>query len=190
MDLATRLKNFIISLGLANSEFADRAGIPRPTLSQLLTGRNKSVNDAFIKKIHDAFPTLNIAWLLFNEGDMVIASNIQISDAQNEENLDGIEAQSANNQDGNNSNSSDLFNSDLFTEKSDILNNKNINTTEYNSSTSNLIDATNSGLINELAVAKDTPTDIGLHVDKLKRVNSIMVFYSDNSFEIFKPADK
>jgi hypothetical protein len=78
----------------------------------------------------------------------------------------------------------------LFTEKSDILNNKNINTTEYNSSTSNLIDATNSGLINELAVAKDTPTDIGLHVDKLKRVNSIMVFYSDNSFEIFKPADK
>jgi transcriptional regulator with XRE-family HTH domain len=190
MDLATRLKNFIISLGIANSEFADRAGIPRPTLSQLLTGRNKSVNDTFIKKIHEAFPTLSIAWLLFNEGDMVVDSNIQISDAQNDENLDNVESQSMNNQEVNNSNASELFSADLFSEKSTILNNKNINNLEHNSSTNDITDIASAGMNNGLSPVKDAPVDLGLHIDKSRRVNSIMVFYSDNSFEIFKPADK
>lgn len=40
-NVAIRLKGFIESQGLTNSQFADRCGIPRPSLSQLLTGRNK-----------------------------------------------------------------------------------------------------------------------------------------------------
>ena len=70
MDIVSRLKEFLRQMGISNSQFADTCEIPRPTLSQLLTGRNKKVSDEFISKIHRAYPTLNIMWLMFGDGDM------------------------------------------------------------------------------------------------------------------------
>jgi transcriptional regulator with XRE-family HTH domain len=56
---------------IAYSVFADTCGIARPTLSQLLTGRNKKVSDEIISKIHKAYPRLSIMWLMFGEGAML-----------------------------------------------------------------------------------------------------------------------
>lgn len=56
--------------GLTYSQFADSCGIPRPSLSQLLTGRNKKISDVMIGQIHNMFPDLSIVWLLFGEGPM------------------------------------------------------------------------------------------------------------------------
>lgn len=56
--------------GLSYSQFADSCGIPRPSLSQLLTGRNKKINDIMVGQIHNSFPELSIVWLLFGEGNM------------------------------------------------------------------------------------------------------------------------
>ena len=72
MDLATRLRRFIEFTNLPFSLFADKAGIPRPTLSQILSGRNKKVSNEVIGKIHEAFPLLNILWLMFGDGEMVV----------------------------------------------------------------------------------------------------------------------
>ena len=58
--------------GINNSQFADTCEIPRPTLSQLLNGRNKKVSDELISKIHRAYPGLNIMWLMFGDGDMFV----------------------------------------------------------------------------------------------------------------------
>ena len=41
MDIISRLKTYLNSMNISNSQFADTCGIPRPTLSQLLNGRNK-----------------------------------------------------------------------------------------------------------------------------------------------------
>lgn len=71
--LSIRLKGFIDTMGLTNSQFADRCGIPRPSVSQLLGGRNKKVNDVIITQIHRAFPNLSVMWLLFGEGDMMLS---------------------------------------------------------------------------------------------------------------------
>ena len=71
MDIVSRLKKFLDDTGISNSQFADTCVIPRPTLSQLLNGRNKKVSDEVIAKIHRAYPTLNIMWLLFGDGDML-----------------------------------------------------------------------------------------------------------------------
>lgn len=68
--VATRLKHFISKERLNSSQFADACGIPRPTLSQLLTGRNKKISDQLIGQIHAAFPQLSVLWLLFGEGEM------------------------------------------------------------------------------------------------------------------------
>ena len=48
MDIVSRLKQFLQQNGIANSLFADTCDIPRPTLSQLLNGRNKKVSDEVI----------------------------------------------------------------------------------------------------------------------------------------------
>ena len=71
-NVAIRLKGFMDEMDLTNSQFADKCGIPRPTLSQLLTGRNKKISDVLVGQIHNAFPRLSVLWLLFGEGDMFI----------------------------------------------------------------------------------------------------------------------
>ena len=80
MDIVSRLKRFIEYLGLPNSSFADRAHITRPTLSQILNGRNKKISNELIGKLHDAFPMLNIMWLMFGDGDMLTTAAAASSD--------------------------------------------------------------------------------------------------------------
>ena len=70
MDIVSRIKLFLSQNGIANSQFADTCEIPRPTLSQLLNGRNKKVSDEVLTKIHNAYPALNMMWLMFGDGDM------------------------------------------------------------------------------------------------------------------------
>ena len=70
MDIVSRLKQFLEATGTSNSLFADTCGIARPTLSQLLTGRNKRVSDEMLAKIHASYPSINMMWLAFGEGEM------------------------------------------------------------------------------------------------------------------------
>lgn len=60
MDIVTRLRQFMEYRQIPISQFADTCNIPRPTLSQLLNGRNKKVSDELITKIHDAYPSLSV----------------------------------------------------------------------------------------------------------------------------------
>ena len=82
MDILSRLMKFRDYTELSNSQFADKAGIPRPTLSQFLNGRNKRLSDELAAKLHTAYPQLNMMWLLFGEGDMLDESNIEISEGK------------------------------------------------------------------------------------------------------------
>lgn len=74
-SVATRLKVFISHLGISYSGFADNCGIPRPTLSQLVTGRNKKVSDSLLTQIHKVYPELSMVWLLFGEGPMLLSES-------------------------------------------------------------------------------------------------------------------
>ncbi|MCM1071710.1 MAG: helix-turn-helix domain-containing protein [[Clostridium] fimetarium] len=83
MDLVNRLKYYLDENKIAISQFADTCRIPRPTLSQILNGRNKKVSDELITKIHDAYPDLSVLWLMFGEGEMVSRQNTRTSEAEN-----------------------------------------------------------------------------------------------------------
>ena len=83
MDLVSRLKFFMENANIGISQFADTCRIPRPTMSQILNGRNKKISDELISKIHAAYPQLSVLWLMFGEGDMEIGGNIKISDGEN-----------------------------------------------------------------------------------------------------------
>lgn len=95
MDLVSRLKQFMDQSDIAISQFADTCNIPRPTMSQILNGRNKKISDELIAKIHLAYPKLSVLWLMFGEGDMVASSNIQFSEPQIDRNGDNLQAQNA-----------------------------------------------------------------------------------------------
>ena len=94
MDIVSRLKLFMTALKIANSQFADTCGIPRPTISQILNGRNKKISDELISKIHDAYPALSMLWLMFGEGEMLLDSNIKISEPKKGDNIDFASEQS------------------------------------------------------------------------------------------------
>lgn len=82
MDIVNRLTTFMEAHGIGSTQFADACGIPRPTLSQILSGRNKKISDAVIAKIHGAYPRLSVLWLLFGEGQMETGANNAFSAAQ------------------------------------------------------------------------------------------------------------
>ena len=82
MDLVSRLKEYIVKTSIPVTQFADMCGIARPTLSQLLNGRNKKVSNEIIEKIHSAFPSLSLYWLMFGEGEMEVVENIKISEGK------------------------------------------------------------------------------------------------------------
>ncbi|MGM9803886.1 MAG: helix-turn-helix domain-containing protein [Muribaculaceae bacterium] len=80
MDIVSRLKEFMEKKGVNSSTFADKCKIARPTLSQLLNGRNKKVSDEVVSKIHLGYPDMSIMWLLFGEGNMINSTDNNIGD--------------------------------------------------------------------------------------------------------------
>lgn len=74
-SVASRLKLFIDTSGLTSTQFADMCGVPRPSLSQILSGRNKKVSDVLVGQIHKAFPDLSVMWLLFGEGPVKVSAS-------------------------------------------------------------------------------------------------------------------
>lgn len=82
MDIVARLNSFINQLGMPITQVADSCGIPRPSMTQLLKGRNQKISDDVLRKLHVRFPRLNILWLLCGEGDMLLDGNNETSEAQ------------------------------------------------------------------------------------------------------------
>lgn len=161
MDTVSRLKTFISYLNIPVTQFADMCKIPRPTLSQLLNGRNKKVSDELIRKLHTEYPQLNITWLLFGEGSMLTNSNIQFSEPQNTPQIDFSEHQLTENK----------------------MNEPTLDFGEdYNENVSEKLDEQNHDV--EVALK---PTSIAFDTDQTKKIVNIIIYYNDNSFESFVP---
>ena len=173
MDIVSRIKKFMNSSQISSSQFADTCNIPRPTISQILNGRNKKISDEIIGKIHTSFPSLSMLWLMFGEGDMIINKNIEISTPKNTPILDDPDSQS--------------FENGLFGSSLDF----NIDPTE-NTSENLAIDfiEKNTEVPTSNLTKTDSSKQFSLNSDSNKTIVNIMVFYSDNSFESFTPANR
>lgn len=205
MDFVTRLKQYIDYTGLAVSQFADTAQIPRPTLSQILNGRNKKISNELIAKLHEGFPKLNILWMLFGDGNMEVSGNVagDVISPENrvfpaESDSDDLQAQEFEDY-AYYGPSTGLFSSGQ---------NREGGSGEYPSQESAYsraqtqskprtdIPRTDSYRQPERRTTApagasqtvDLNPTMSLNPDSSKRVQSIMVFYTDNSFEIFTPS--
>lgn len=185
-NIATRLKQLINFLELSDSQFADKCGISRATLSLLLSGKNKKISDVLLSQIHEAFPQISILWLLFKEGKITNDEEVSVSSEFPEDFMG------------------------LFSD-SDLLDNPNRSSLDVGSSDENSISPTshkdnaiNSNLIGlnliekhiQDAVSKgferyfknyishNELEDLG---EKAKKIRQITVYYDDSTFETFSP---
>lgn len=67
-EFNTRLKQILDYYGLSASAFAEIVSIQRSSISHILSGRNKPSLE-FITKILNAFPDIELLWLLSGVGE-------------------------------------------------------------------------------------------------------------------------
>lgn len=164
-NVAIRLKGFIDKMGLTNSQFADQCGIPRPSLSQILTGRNKKISDVIVGQIHTAFPRLSVLWLLFGEGDMLTP---QSREEPAEEEYPNLFSESTKNP----ARESEF---DKYPALAGLNDGKNAASSRMNSG--NQVDLKSAELQREIEKMRKNP----------RKVVQITVYYDDSTFETFYP---
>jgi transcriptional regulator with XRE-family HTH domain len=71
-----RIKEVISYYDETASSFADKIGVPRSSISHILSGRNKPSLD-FILKLFEAYPDINLHWFLYGKGNIQTTSNSQ-----------------------------------------------------------------------------------------------------------------
>lgn len=187
MDIISRLKQYIGYKRIPVTAFADKCGISRPSMSQLLNGRNKKVSHELIQHVHDAYPDLNVLWLMFGQGEMlndVTGKSNKLADVTDDE--------------------ATLDNFNVSLPGAGNINTP-VDDTDYAGQYldfSAIEDATEAATTGSMAADKmfrsvngaendeNTPLDDAeqsFDVAQPKKIVSIIVYYSDNSFESFGP---
>lgn len=68
MNERERIELIMKCYELSPSQFADKTGIQRASVSHILSGRNKASLEVMLK-IYDAFPGLDMEWLMTGKGE-------------------------------------------------------------------------------------------------------------------------
>ena len=153
-----RIKEIIASEHLSDGEFADLVGIKRSTLSHCLNGRN-DVSKDIITKIHNAYPYISINWLMFGEGD----SGLQLKKSSTSNIFDSLQ----------NSVEDDTY-SDEYAKDFDL----NTSEIEYQEPNKQCDNSKKTMHLNLGQIANISLPE--------KKIEKIMIFYSDNTFEVFE----
>ncbi len=72
MNERDRIEMLMRCYNLSPSQFATKTGIQKASVSHILSGRNKPSLEVMLK-IYDAFPAVDIKWLMTGEGDEPVA---------------------------------------------------------------------------------------------------------------------
>lgn len=175
MDIISRLKYFLQLNDITSSQFADTCDIPRPTVSQLLNGRNKKVSDEVIAKIHSSYPNLSIMWLMFGEEPIAIDNKV----------LDSKPSEILKSQTNSN-----LFSNNLDSDERKIVFSGNEFSRDDNhggtNSTGNTISEVMANIARQVG-AVDPVNNKMSGTSATRKIVNVMVFYSDNSFQSFSP---
>lgn len=205
MDIITRLNKFVSQRGLSSSQFADLLGIPRPSASQILSGRNKKISNEFLGKLHYAFPDLDLMWLMFGETSPFVATSRSEQTMSHEKSkisdsaptLFDTQSNMSYSQDKNSLTDSesacegvidDLKNAATYLREINLSNHSTkVSSNEHSSvppqKQQNLTDNSASQTNKHIDTESNTLTAIKAS----QRIDSIIVYYNDKTFEVFKP---
>lgn len=189
-NIAIRLKLLIEALGVSNSQFADECNISRPTLSQLLTGRNKKVSDVIIRQIHDTFPQVSVLWLLFGEGEMWVDSYVATGSTEVKPAIETSEKETVSDESVSWGVMDDVFDENAseisenpISVSGDVKNSKESGLNFHD----NAIKSIDSNTLMSVLKSREFLD----HIDKLRikqrKVVSVTIYYDDSTFETFYP---
>lgn len=167
----------------SQQDFALRLGISPASLSSIYTGRTNPTNN-HVMAVHRAFPEININWLMFGEGQMILENvivdcnnSLGEKDKLNESDLNGLTGS-----DG----------------MSSILDSNELSCKEANhvSSAASLggVASTHRSSNADYASAHASYRDYrinAINIDKTQRkIKEIRVFFDDGTYESFVPSSK
>lgn len=164
-SIANRINEFLAKRMITRAQFADTCGIPRPTVTQILSGKNKKIGDDIISLIHSAYPSVSIMWLMFGEGNMEAEDNSSgaKNKRSNENNIEAHPHQAEEEHSG-------LFAPEVSDFSVDSLNSSKFQNVR--------------GSYGEGKQISTKPENNGMSLSR-KHISKILVFYTDNSFEEF-----
>lgn len=162
MNLSEKIELLIKRKQLSASQFADKLGIPRSSISHILSGRNKPSLDV-VQKILRVFPEITAEDLLFEDrtlGSVAIAK----------ENIPAPSTPS-------------LFDPILPTPSESVKNNLPEQTI-VQSNLRRTKESNHSERVSSSALAVQAPTNLS-HLEK--KIERVLIFYSDGTFSESRP---
>lgn len=76
LTISQRLRLFLDSLNVEQQEFANALGVSQQVVSNAVNGRTKFPKSDFLVLMINAYPNLNLYWLLKGEGEMLNDENL------------------------------------------------------------------------------------------------------------------
>ncbi|MBM6889896.1 helix-turn-helix transcriptional regulator [Bacteroides caecigallinarum] len=163
-----RIIQIMRSAGLSNADFADKIGISTSSLSHIFSGRNNPSLDV-VKRIHKAFPSLNLNWILYGEG------NMYINDAESDTPIKNVYDDSS---DFNQDNNLPMIESD---ENPENTGNRQFYIDFRKEKPSET----------PVNMHKETEKEQVRYIEKpAPKITEIRIFYDNGTFEVFKPDSK
>lgn len=163
MKFSVQLQKIMQHFGLTTTEMADKINVPKATISHLISERNKPSLE-FITKVHTTFPTLNLEWLIYGK-EPFLTHLIQTENNSNHHTptLNFEEDSSENQEPPIDKKEEEHFETNLFT-------NDTIEQTAHENISEKMINNAENVLSSQL-----------------KKIESIVIFYTDGSFKQYTP---
>jgi transcriptional regulator with XRE-family HTH domain len=183
MNERDRIEYLMNLYGLTPSQFSDKTGIQRASVSHILSNRNKPSLDILLK-IYHAFEGVELAWLVAGEGNppKVNSRDVDIQESEDTNKVDGTPRAT---------NMLFSFMEDDLKLKNDGSNVGSVSNTVAN----NVSEGVNVGVVaakEERASATSgnmakMVTSVCADADSDKRIKEIKVFYNNGTYETFLP---
>lgn len=172
--MVERIQKIIQWKKLTASGFADQIGVPRSTISHIISGRNNPSLD-LVLKILETFPEIKTDWLVRGDGHMVAIQNSLFSegDFESSKSMPGDEKA--------NRDSKDAKASENELSKVDMAEDIPQNSANISSSS------------NQRTGAVDSDEDISAHrtaVKNQKHGSRVLVLYNDGTFAEYLPLNE
>jgi transcriptional regulator with XRE-family HTH domain len=168
MNLSDKIELLIKRKQMSSSQFADVLGIPRSSISHILSGRNKPSLDV-VQKILTAFPEVSAEDLLFEDRTLIVAGT-KLPTPTSQETLP------LNN----------LFDAPNDTASESVKN----NLPESTIVRSNLRRSVKESNLTPTTMSNSGSENVPTSIRSLqKKIDRVIIFYSDGTFTESKPSD-
>lgn len=167
-----RIELIIERMNLSSSQFADEIGVARAVVSHLITGRNKPSLDV-VRKILLRFPQINPDWLLTGKGEF-FRGEVEKAVAEDYIKKTPVEGKK--------------LQPTLFPEE--VHRTTNLNESKTHEPEVQLKQLDQPDQKNKSLPDSDVPSAKQINLQSIvkKEVQTIIMIYSDNTFELLKPS--